>query len=861
MISIVLVSHSENLAKGARELAMQMVQGADPSVRIAIAGGVDNPDDPIGTDPMRVLEAIESVYSDDGVLVLMDLGSALMSAEAAIEFLDPEQQEKIYLCEAPIVEGAIAAAVQATANGPIADVIAEARNALAAKAQQLAPLLRIPLPTSADFAPESATSDAESTDLPTEEAETPATEKIAITVPNRLGLHARPAAKVVGLLNQYTATVQVTKGDPPDAPPINAKSINQLTTLGARQGDKLIFYATGDDASLALAALQKLAKQNFGDDDSAPDKAADIAASDAKTDAPQSADENELVGIPASDGFAVGPALLLQPELPTIVERQIEDPEVEWQRLRVAIEATAAELAEIQRKSRDRLSEAEADIFQAHLLMLQDPALAQRAKALLDERQINAEAAWQRVIDAVAAEYRKQENAYTRERAADLLDIGRRVLHQLMGTTVTMPQIARPSILVARDIAPSDAAQLDPAVVLGLITEEGSATGHSAILARALGIPAVVSVAGALSALENGQIIGLFGQEGRLKTRLTPSEIAALEDQRAAWLAARLAARENGQQPAITTDGRRIEVAANIGGPMEVAAAMASGAEGVGLFRTELLFMGHDHAPSEDEQYAAYCAVAAEMADRPVIVRTLDVGGDKPIPYLGIGPEANPFLGWRGIRYCLDNPQIFKPQLRALLRAAAEHDIRIMFPMVSTIDEVRAAKALLKEAQVELRREGVPSAQSPQVGIMIEVPSAVLVAEQLAAEVDFFSIGTNDLTQYVMAADRGNAQVASLNNALQPALLRAIQRVVQAAHRANIWIGICGEMAGNPLTTPLLVGLGLDELSMSAPAIPRVKAQIRALSTKDAQAVANHCLSLASVGEVEAYLRAYSKEA
>jgi phosphocarrier protein FPr len=445
-------------------------------------------------------------------------------------------------------------------------------------------------------------------------------------------------------------------------------------------------------------------------------------------------------------------------------------------------------------------------------------------------------------------------------RAADIEDVGRRVLQQLLGVEPPSLEFAEPSILIAADLNPSDTARLNPDLVLGICTEFGGATAHSAILARALGIPAVVGLGRDLWRIGEGQTVAIDGEVGLCWTQPEADELARLGTKRETWLAGRQRAKLAGQGAAVTRDAYRVEVAANVGSPNDIARALEFGAEGVGLFRTEFLFMDRDSAPSEDEQFEAYRSAAEQLAGAPLIIRTLDVGGDKPLPYLDMGEEANPFLGWRGIRFCLDRPHIFKPQLRAILRAGVltngrPANVKIMFPMIGTVAEVRAARRVLVEVEEALRAEGQPFDERMDVGIMVEVPSAVAVADQLAREVDFFSIGTNDLTQYVMAADRGNSQVAGLVNALQPAVLRLIKQTAEAGRAGGIWTGMCGEMAGNPLATPLLIGFGLTELSMSAPSIPAVKEAVRALTLSEAQRIAHEALQLATAEEVSELLQ------
>lgn len=825
MVSIVIVSHSAKLAEGIRDLAEQMVQG---QVTLATAGGIDDPEHPIGTDPVKVHQAIESVYNPDGVLVVMDLGSALLSAEMALEFLTPEQKANVYLCAAPLVEGTLAAAVQASTGASIKQVLKEAQTALTAKAGQL------------------------HVEHMLEETETPPptgeTFELRLTVKNPLGLHARPAANFVKTASQFAASIQVSKANSKIA---NAKSINQVATVGARQGDEIVIKATGPDAAEALAALQALANNNFGESADATK----LQTPPTVADQPAVGNEGELIGIPASPGVAIGPVFHYRPRLPQVVAKTTTDVAAEWSKLRLALDAAQKEIEALQATATQRVSPADAAIFGAHQMFLQDPTLQDSAKALIYNKKLNAEAAWQQAFEAQADEFRALDDEYLRTRAADIIDVGQRVLHHLMGVEAPVLDFDKPVILIARDLTPSDTARLSPQQVLGICTEQGGPTSHSAILARALNIPAIVGLNVDFDhTVSNGQQVALNGETGQLWLQPDAKKIKQLTRQRQNWLQQQQQAKSMGQQPAITRDGRQLEIAANIGGPRDTALALEFGAEGVGLFRTELLYMDRPAAPSEEEQAAVYLEVARAMGQRPLIIRTLDIGGDKPLPYFNITGEDNPFLGWRGIRFCLDQPDLFKTQLRAILRASADYSIKIMFPMISNLAELKAAKQLLTQAQEELRAKEIPFNETIDVGIMIEVPSAVAVADKLAAEVDFFSIGSNDLTQYVMAADRGNTKISELVNPFQPAVLRMIQQSVTAAHQAGIWVGMCGEMAGNVLATPLLVGLGLDELSMSVANIPGVKTVIRQLTQEKAQEIAKTALTLDSAEAVQQYL-------
>ncbi len=647
--------------------------------------------------------------------------------------------------------------------------------------------------------------------------------------------------------NRFQSEISVRKG----VKTANAKSINQVATLGARRGETVLVTAVGPDSAEAIEAIQKLAADNFGDRemDAVPEVVATAVP-------PTPAEPGQLRGIAASPGIAIGPVLSYRPRLPAIVRETGKNSVAEWQRLQTAVQTAVTELQALQTQTEQQVGAAEAAIFEAHQLIVQDPDLQTAVQATLDTEQINAEAAWYDAIEATAEQFAAMEDPYFQARAADVRDVGNRVLRHLLG--VAMPSLAaeRPYILVAADLTPSDTARLDPALVLAICTELGGATAHSAILARALGIPAVVGAGHVLADLAEGQMVGVDGRTGQIWLTPDDKQIGELQAMRDAWQAAQQAAKAASQAIAHTADDVRIEVAANIGGPHDVDVALSYGAEGVGLFRTEFLFLDRQEAPGEAEQLAAYRQVVAGMGDRPLIIRTLDVGGDKPLPYLDLGEEENPFLGWRGIRFCLDMPEIFMPQLRAILQASVRQDgtsanVKLMFPMIGTLVELRRAKTMLQTAREQLQTEGKPFAADLAVGIMIELPSAVAVADLLAAEVAFFSIGTNDLTQYVMAADRGNANVAELAQALQPAVLRMIRQTAVAAQNANIWVGMCGELAGNPLATPLLLGLGLTELSMAAPSIPGVKAALRSWTVPEAEALAEEVLRLDSVTAVQ----------
>lgn len=832
MIGLVLVSHSEMLAAGVLELIEQMVQGGTP---IALAGGTDLPDAPIGTDPAKVAAAVTTVLTHhdvSSVVVLMDLGSAIMSAEAALELLPETLRQRTYLCEAPLVEGALAAAVRAKIGGTLAQVFADARGALDAKREQLADWQQL-APFDQDVALPVHTHAAHSAEL-------------TIILPNRLGLHARPAARLVTLAAQYDAHVTLLH----DGRTVAATSLNQVVTLGARQKDVIVVRATGEQALAALAAIEALALDNFGDPIDVTEPTEIIAAA---ADFPHG---DALAGIPASEGVAFGPAFRLKRIVTVPEERTVEDTTGARQQLAAAVAAVAEQLTALRNELSRRVGPAEASIFDAQILMITDSALQEAAQQLIELRRLDAASAWRQALQSVAAQYRALQNPYLAQRAEDLLDAGQRVVRHLIGApaegAVVTPPV--PSILVADELRPSDMARLPLEKVAGIITAEGGATGHGAILARSLGIPAVIGAGAGVAQIVEGQLIALDGGAGAVWPAPSPALIAQLEQRQQERRTVQLLLQKDAQAPARLRDGDVIEINANINLPGDVDFALASGAEGVGLFRTEFLFLDREAPPSEEEQRAAYLDAARRLAGRPLVIRTLDVGGDKPLPYLRQPHEPNPFLGHRGLRYCLDHPGLFRPQLRAILRAAAESPIRVMFPMVSTWDELVMVDALIDEICAELQEDGLAFDEDIERGIMVETPAAVLVADQLARLVDFFSIGTNDLAQYVMAADRSNATVAALVSAYQPSVLRALRTVIDAAHANGIRVGLCGELAGEPRAAPLLVGLGIDELSMTATAIPAVKSRIRTLRRGDAQRIASAALEMSSAADIEEVL-------
>ena len=562
------------------------------------------------------------------------------------------------------------------------------------------------------------------------------------------------------------------------------------------------------------------------------------------------------IGIPASPGISRGPAFVYLEQDLSVPRRQIQDSEDELRRLEKAITIASEQITSLQTKAEAETGAEEAAIFEAHALFLQDPTLITAVHEAIQERRLNAEAAWIDAIEVNAANLEALEDEYFRARAADVRDVGQRVLRILLGVTEgDLTDLTTPSIVLARDLTPSNTVRLDKSLVIGFCTAEGGPTSHTAILAKALGLPAVVGLGRSILDLKYGDPLLVDGGRGKVIAFPDEKIIQEFEARRQKSEAQALVELELAHEPAVTMDGHQVEVVANIGSPQEAQYALKHGAEGVGLLRTEFLYLDRHEEPNEEEQLAAFNSILDAMEDRPVVARTIDVGGDKELPYLDLGVEANPFLGWRAIRMSLDKPELFKTQLRALWRASPGHDLRVMFPMIATLDEVRRAQVLFNDARGEVVAEGFDVADRIQVGIMVEVPSVAVLADLFAREVDFFSIGTNDLTQYTFAAERTNEKVAHLSDGCHPAVLRQIQRILKAAHDEGIWVGLCGELAGDPDAVPILLGLGLDEFSMAPSSIPHAKAIIRSWSKSDAQSLAAKVLDFDSAEAVREYVR------
>jgi phosphoenolpyruvate-protein phosphotransferase/dihydroxyacetone kinase phosphotransfer subunit len=803
-VGLVVVSHSRALAQAAVVLAEEMLHGR--SLRIEVAAGLD--ETTLGTDAVSISAAIERADGPGGVVVLMDLGSALLSAELALDLLnDPTARDRVTLSPAPIVEGLVVAAVAAAGGASRAEVAAEARDALMGKAAHLAGAGVV-------------------------EAPRPAEAVGVFTVDNPHGLHARPAARLVSEVRSLDASVQLrnlTTG----AGPVPAASLSRVATLGAVRGHQVEVRASGPQAQEAVEHLLTLATRRFDEDDE------DVV----ETIAPVPVGRPATTGpLPASPGIAIGPvrALTSTPD-PERLDQVPAEPAAEWRRVVEAVATVRREVERARILTVREVGASQASIFDAHLLLLTDAEMLAEVKSRVSAG-AGAVSAWAGCLAEVETEWAGLPDPYLSQRAADVRAVGEQVLHALTGQTGRRMTAA--GVLVAADLTPAETADLDMDLVAGVVLAEGSPTSHAAILARGRGIPVIVSAGPDVLNLPEGTTIVVDGGTGEL--HVSPSAELLVAYQQRASEEAELYARQLSlaSQPARSRDGTAFGVTANLGSVADARAALAAGADGAGLVRTEFVFLDRSAAPSVEEQRAVYVELAEALGGRRVTLRTLDVGGDKPLSYLPMPTEANPFLGQRGIRLALAHRELLRDQLAAMCEAARSHPIDIMFPMVATPGEMVEARQVLSEAAGPA---GLPDGL--RVGTMIEVPSAALKIEAFLPHVDFVSIGTNDLTQYTMAAERGNAAVAALSDPLDPGVLRLVDHVCRAA-RGHIEVAVCGEAASDELAIPVLAGLGVHELSVAPAAVPRVKEALRQLDLATCGLLAAQALTMTDADDV-----------
>jgi multiphosphoryl transfer protein len=795
MVGIVVVSHSRALARSAVELAGQMLHGTRPE--IAIAAGLD--DTTLGTDAVQVKEAIERVDGPDGVVMLLDLGSAVLSAELALDLLDDTVRERVILSPAPLVEGLVAAAVTAAGGASAAEVAAEASTALAGKQAHLS--------QAGSFAP-----------APVDEAAV----RGVFVVANPHGLHARPAARLVAQVRTLDARVQLINRST-GAGPVPASSLSRVATLGALSGHEIEVAVSGSQAAEALDQILALAARHFDEADDVP------LAQPAVTSGP----------LAAAPGIAIGPASRADARMPTVPDREPGDPVTHWRRLREAIAATRRDLGRTRARVSRQSGEGDAAIFDAHLMLLDDAALLADVRSRIDSGAGPARA-WYDAVTRIEQEFAALDDPYLRARAADVRAVGEQVLRHLLG--VASGFNAEPGILVAADLTPADAAELDPGVTVAAVLAFGSPTSHAAILARAKGIPLLVAAGADILAIADGTALIVDADTATLIVDPTTDVRADYEHRLTERAHALAVADAAAAVPAVTADGTTIAVCANVGSVDDAKAAADAHADGAGLVRTEFLFQSRAEPPTVEEQEAVYRAITDAFGGRRVVFRTLDAGADKPLSFLPVEHEANPYLGVRGIRLTLRQLDLLRHQLRAICSVAADAPVSVMFPMVSTVDEFLAAVAVLDEACAGERPAGM------QIGTMIEVPSAALKAAAFAPHVDFFSIGTNDLAQYALAAERGNPALAALADPLDPGVLQLIGAVCRDAGAASV--SVCGEAAADPVAVPLLLGLGVKSLSVAPSSVAAMKQAVRRVDLTHAARVAEQAFRCATAAEV-----------
>lgn len=570
----------------------------------------------------------------------------------------------------------------------------------------------------------------------------------------------------------------------------------------------------------------------------------------------------KVTGIAASDGYAYAKVYrLIEPDL-TVEKTEVEDTTAEVNRLKKAVEESTAQVQKIRDIASQSLGEEEAQVFDAHAMILSDPEMTGQVEEAINTNSLNAEFAYQEVTDTFIKMFEGMEdNPYMQERAADIRDVRKRVIANLIGVSLPNPStIDEEVIIVAHDLTPSDTAQLNKKYVKAFVTNIGGRTSHSAIMARSLEIPAIVGTGNISDEVSDGDMLIVDGVEGEVLINPSEDEVVTLDKKSAAFDKLKAEWDKLKDEKTLTADGKQFELGGNIGTPRDLQGVLDHGGEAIGLYRTEFLYMDSPELPTEDEQYEAYKEVLSGMNGKPVVVRTMDIGGDKKLPYLDLPEEMNPFLGYRAIRISLDQDEIFRTQLRALLRASVHGELRIMFPMIATLPEFRDAKAIYEEEKEKLQSEGVEVSDSIQIGIMVEIPAAAVLADQFAKEVDFFSLGTNDLIQYTMAADRMNEQVSYLYQPYNPSILRLIKNVIDAAHAEGKWAGMCGEVAGDQTAVPLLVGMGLDEFSMSATSILKTRSLMKRLNTSKMEKLVDRALTeVTTAEEVVKLVEEYTK--
>jgi phosphocarrier protein FPr len=805
MVGLVLVSHSRSLAEATVELIRRTVH---PDLSIACSGGIGADREELGTDAIEIQQAIESVYSEEGVLVLMDMGSAILSAETAKDLLDPERQGRIVLSSAPLVEGAIAAAVQAQLGAPISDVAKAAGESLLPKQDHV--------------------QDVTPAENKLQSAATPAgCEILDLTIENEHGLHLRPAATLIKELAEFQGEVLVENLSAGRGP-VTAKSLVEVTRLQIRKGDRVRFSISSVNPQPLIDAIRSMVANQFGE---SPQQAAALAGPIAKL--------KETATFGVSKGIAIGRPLLLASiptELPTHILQTDSEVASEISRLRSALSASAAEFDARISRLRPSLRPIDLRVFEAQRMILLDPSILQEVEQKIRQGRLNSAAAWHEVLARQTADQEKADDPYFRARAADLREVERIGLAHLIeaeeGSRLSEKPFADPQILVCDELTPSLAENFSRLGVSGVIQLRGSGTSHGAILARALNLPAIGGAQSYEEEIRTAQAVAINGAEGALWIEPSSDLVERLERARQLEHSQLERALKDSEQLAFTSDGIEVLVAANAGSARDISNACKYGADAIGLFRSEFLFQNFDHEPGEEEQVDAYQkALGNDKKLLPMTVRLLDVGGDKPLKFLRSQKEANPFLGVRGVRLLFANPPFFRAHLRALLRVADSLPLSLLVPMVTDASEVIHLKRLLDDLATELKNQNIPHRWPLPLGVMIETPAAALLVDQLISHVNFLSIGTNDLTQYVLCAERGSPALSAFADPLHPAVVRICEEVIRKSREKGVAVSVCGEVASDADAVPILLGLGLREFSVTAAAVPEIKSLIRKLDT------------------------------
>ncbi|MBV8376350.1 MAG: phosphoenolpyruvate--protein phosphotransferase [Verrucomicrobia bacterium] len=800
MVGLVLVSHSRPLAQAVGDLLRRLV---DANLQLTCCGGVGEDRAELGTDAIEIQEAIGSVYSEDGVLVLMDMGSAILSAETALEFLNPEQQGKVRLTSAPLVEGGMAAAVQAQLGASLVSVANAALASLLPKQDQVQDVstgapAAYPAPALAQ------------------------SEILEINIRNPHGLHLRPATVLIKTLSGFPGEVLI-ENRTANRGPVLAQSLVDVARLQIREGDLVRFSISSPDPKPVIESIRSLVENQFGE------LAQPVPPSEAVVDL------NVSEPFSVSRGIAIGRPILLDTivhSLPTYAVESAPEVKREVEKLGSAIAEAIAEFDRRIERLKGSLDRPEEEIFDAQRMIFADPTILKEVQKQIQEHHLNAAAAWHKTLSGYATDQENAEDPYLRARAADFREVERTVLSRLIGggTGSALPDqpFAEPTLLICEELTPTLAEQSRRLSIAGVIQLGGGITSHGAILARALGLPAIGGARKSRERLLSAQQVAINGSKGSLWIDPPPDVLAELAGRQQIELSEGQAALLKSQERAMTRDGIPIQVGGNAGSADDILSARTNGADFIGLFRSEFLFQDLHHEPDEHQQLTAYRRALEPAADvSPVTVRLLDVGGDKPLEFLPQAKEANPFLGVRGIRLLRANPRFFRVHLRALLRLAHFFRIQLLIPMITEVSEILAVRELLTELDGDLTKANVPHRWPVPLGAMIETPSAALMIDQLLPHLDFVSIGTNDLTQYILCAERGSAQLMAFSDSLHPAVLRMCEAVIRTAQERGVKASICGEIASDPEALPILLGLGHRDFSVTAGAIPAMKAMIR----------------------------------